>query len=455
MREAALSQFWTHQSVRKFAGDADPVAAITHHARTVVLRAMDAGWSGPPFDPLALAEFLKIPAMPTDAVRDARTVPIGTRGLQIEFNPNRPRGRVRYSVAHEIAHTFFPDCAEQVRNRAPHLTLEGDDWQLEALCNIAAAEIVMPITSVSVPADEHPDIERLLTERERFDVSTEAILIRIARASTQKMAMFVASRTPQGRYRVDYLVPSPAWGVPGVRPGLVLPTGSHVAECLSIGFTSAGEESWGRSDIPVHVECVGIPPYPGGKFPRVTGLVWRPDEVAAQGASEWIRYVRGDATEPRGERSLIVHVVNDASPTWGGSGFASVLRRVYPNVQRSFKTWWVGTPGPRLGRLHLTEATAGIWVASVVAQHGYGPSSTPRLRYEALQEGLENAAAAAVLHDLSVHMPRIGAGQAGGRWEVIEDMIRDAFARTGRRVTVYDLPMGTSRSAAPTHVGEA
>jgi O-acetyl-ADP-ribose deacetylase (regulator of RNase III) len=409
---------------------------------------MDAGWSGPPFDPITLAEFLKIPVLPSDVIRDARIVPAGTRRVQIEFNPNRPRGRVRFSVAHEIAHTFFPDCAEQVRQRAPHVALEGDDWQLEALCNIAAAEIIMPITTVSLAADAHSTIEYLLEERERFDVSTEALFIRIARASTRAVAMFAASHTPQGRYRIDYLIPSPSWRVPGVRSGVLLPAKSHVAECISIGFTSSGEESWGRSEVPLHVECVAIPPYPGGTHPRVVGLVWRYDEGAMERTSEWIRYVRGDATEPRGERSLIIHVVNDATPIWGGSGFASALRRAYPSVQRSFKRWWEGTPGPRLGRVHLAEATAGIWVASLVAQHGYGPSSTPRLRYEALLEGLEHVAAATVLHDLSVHMPRIGAGQAGGRWEIIEDLVRDTFAPKGRPVTVYELPPGSARSAA-------
>ena len=66
---------------------------------------------------------------------------------RIEYNPNRPRERRRYSVAHEIAHTLFPDCAKRVRHRGSHHGKRpgSDDWQLEALCNIAAAEILMPV----------------------------------------------------------------------------------------------------------------------------------------------------------------------------------------------------------------------------------------------------------------------------------------------------------------------
>jgi len=154
-----------------------------------------------------------------------------------------------------------------------------------------------------------------------------------------------------------------------------------------------------------------------------------------------IRYVRGDATAPRDRPSLIVHVVNDATPIWGGHGFASALRQAFPSVQRSFKTWWFSTGGKRLSRVHVTEASDEVWVASIVAQHGYGPSSTPRIRYEALYEGLKHVAATAMVQGLSIHMPRIGSGQAGGKWSVIEDLIRDALGSSKQPVTVYDPPI--------------
>jgi hypothetical protein len=129
---------WTCASVLAFAGDVDPVEAITKAARDVVVRAMDQGWTGPPFDPLSLADFLKLDIVPRDDVPDARTVPVDRSRLRIEFNPNRPRARIRYSVAHEIAHTLFPDCSKTIRHRGIHRDTTTDEWQLEALCNIAA-----------------------------------------------------------------------------------------------------------------------------------------------------------------------------------------------------------------------------------------------------------------------------------------------------------------------------
>jgi hypothetical protein len=76
----------------------------------------------------------------------------------------------------------------------------------------------------------------------------------------------------------------------------------------------------------------------------------------------------------------------------------------------------------------------------VVAQHGYGVSDKPRIRYAALRKGLEVVASEATKARASIHMPRIGAGQAGGHWSVIQDLILDTFADAGVHVTVYDLP---------------
>jgi len=38
----------------------------------------------------------------------------------------------------------------------------------------------------------------------------------------------------------------------------------------------------------------------------------------------------------------------------------------------------------------------------------------------------------------SVHMPRIGCGLAGGRWDRIEPLIDTALCQRGVPVTVYD-----------------
>src|SRR6266852_6280129 len=46
---------WSHPSVLTL-NDPDPISAIITRARGMVLKAMEQGWSGPPYNPFALAE---------------------------------------------------------------------------------------------------------------------------------------------------------------------------------------------------------------------------------------------------------------------------------------------------------------------------------------------------------------------------------------------------------------
>src|SRR5437867_11139604 len=135
--------FWTNPSVRAIATEKTPIEAVTVLARDLVYKAIEDGWEGPPFDPFWLASYCKIPVTPRHDIPDARLIPEVSGGHRIEFNPNQPRARVRFSLAHEIGHTLFPDCDSMIRNRVPW-TSRSDAWQLELLCNIAAAEILMP-----------------------------------------------------------------------------------------------------------------------------------------------------------------------------------------------------------------------------------------------------------------------------------------------------------------------
>jgi hypothetical protein len=78
-------------------------------------------------------------------------------------------------------------------------------------------------------------------------------------------------------------------------------------------------------------------------------------------------------------------------------------------------------------------------VASMIAQRGYGPSVKPRIRYGALQQCLENVVDACK-PGVSIHMPRIGTGAAGGSWPLIEAIIVDKLLAVGLPVIVYDIP---------------
>jgi hypothetical protein len=443
---------WTNASVLKLLGEerlADPVAAITQRARQMVLACLDEGWDGPPFDPLQLADILRISVVPCADIPDAQMVPTGAGGGRIEFNPNRPPGRVRYSVAHEIAHTLFTDCFADVRRRMRHQDAEADEWQLEALCNIAAAEILMPFGSVADSTLEHLRVERLLEQQRQFQVSMEALAIRIVRLLPEPCAMFCASRVESGphagRYRIDYTIGSTSWD--NDLPAW-LPATTAVADCIAIGYSTIVDEAW-QAGPPLHVEAVGVPPYPGCKFPRVVGTVTTSARTTAP--KPHVTFVRGNATKPRGTgRKVVVHIVNDKTANWGGRGFAQAVRETWPAAQDDFQDWVAEDRAQfRLGAVRFCDVGGNIQVASIVAQHGYGGAAKPRIRYAALREGLAEITRRAAAGGASLHMPRIGAGQAGGSWPVIEALVRVACSESRVSATVYDLPGADTPPEAP------
>lgn len=430
---------WSNESVQRFAGDRDPVAAMRQHARTVVVDAFDRGWSGPPFNPVALADLLNLKVRPTEDVLDARVVSIEDT-FRIEYNPNRSRGRVHYSIAHEIAHTFFEDCGETTRHRLNRTEAPPDEWQLEALCNIGAAEILMPQESLGPVEELELQIERIRQLRKNFAVSTEAILIRVAELAQFSGGVFAASRAGsgqyRGRYRLDYIVPSADWA--GNTSRVFLPRETVLAGCTGIGYTATGQEKWPLYEAPLRIEAMAVPPYPGSAFPRVVGLFVEAEQESASVAR--IDYVRGDALKPRGSGpAIIAHVANDRTPRWGG-GFALEVRRRLPEVQQDFISWAEHPDALTLGRSRLFEVNERLSVASLVAQKGYGPSTKPRVRYQALRTCLRELAVFAGERDAEVHMPRIGAGEGGGSWSVLESLILENLVREGVAVTVYTLP---------------
>jgi O-acetyl-ADP-ribose deacetylase (regulator of RNase III) len=348
------------------------------------------------------------------------------------------RERVRFSIAHEIAHSLFEDVADEVRHRGGNKAAK-DDWQLEVLCNLAASEFVMPLGSISARASLG-SLEELMVERRKFDVSAEAFLIRATKIASEPVVMFCASPiagpTGERSYRVDYSISSAS--APQVPIfGFQVPKRSIVNSCSAIGFTGRGTEKWfeGRSAT---IECVGIPGYPGSSYPRVAGLI-RFEKTEVPGAK--VNFVHGDVLKASGsETRIICQLVNDQARFWGG-GVARSAARAFPEAQRDFSNWIVSIPrSKRLGDVHFARADKNLVLASLVGQAGFGPSPTPRIRYAALEKCFAKISEFASANSASVHMPRLGSGESGGSWDTVQELLQNALVADGIPVTVCDLP---------------
>jgi Zn-dependent peptidase ImmA (M78 family) len=431
---------WSHPSVLTL-NDPDPISAIIMRARGMVLNAMERGWGGPPYNPFALAEMLGIKLLPTENVLDARTHSDSSGRFTIEFNPQRPAARTRYSIAHELGHTLFPDCASATRNRATHQEMKDDDWQLESLCNIAAAEILIPFGTLHEELSIRPSIGLVLDLRRKYLVSCEAIVNRLIKLSAYPCVAFLARlNSVKSRYFVEYRIASPALRDEfAIHRGYVLPHSSKASECIAIGTRGHEDARWISGRRSWFVEYLGISPNTGESTPRVLGLAFPPLDDTFR-VAEPLRFLPGDASEPFGaEPKLLLQVVNDQALIWGG-GFAKQARKKWPNAQTHFRQWAYGRRNLTLGNIHSVSVRQDLTLVSMICQHGFGKASSgPRLRYGALFSALDKVAAIAADTKATVHMPRIGTGEAGGSWNIIEGIIRETLISKGVKVTIYDL----------------
>ncbi|WP_371497884.1 macro domain-containing protein [Kitasatospora sp. NBC_00374] len=154
-----------------------------------------------------------------------------------------------------------------------------------------------------------------------------------------------------------------------------------------------------------------------------------------------ITYLRGDATAPQAKGpKVIAHVCNDLGG-WG-KGFVLALSRRWPEPEAAYRRWHRERAGNDfgLGAVQLVQVGPALWVANMVGQRGIrtGRSTGVPVRYEAIDAALGRLGPQAARLGASVHMPRIGCGLAGGRWERVEPLVRARLTEQGVPVTVYD-----------------
>lgn len=157
-----------------------------------------------------------------------------------------------------------------------------------------------------------------------------------------------------------------------------------------------------------------------------------------------VTYVKGDATRPQGDGpKILVHICND-SGGWG-AGFVKAISRRWPEPEDSYRRWHRNMLNDGgyflpLGHVQMVRVEPDLEVANMIAQHGVvSPINPHPISYAALGHGLEKVSRLAAYNGATVHMPRIGAGLAQGRWEVIESIINRTLTLQDIDVRVYDL----------------
>lgn len=133
---------------------ANPVEVIQYHARELLEKS---GIANPPFLPERYAHLQGIKKITkTDLGRiDALLIRLED-GYEVKLNVLRHPVRQNFSLAHEIAHTFFMNRDMKPDNTTAKLDScsEGNISTEEALCNIGAAELLMPEVTFKLYAEK-------------------------------------------------------------------------------------------------------------------------------------------------------------------------------------------------------------------------------------------------------------------------------------------------------------
>lgn len=169
--------------------------------------------------------------------------------------------------------------------------------------------------------------------------------------------------------------------------------------------------------------------------------------------TEDIKYVNGDATNPIGEgHKYILHICNDIGG-WG-KGFVLSLSSKWPRTKEEYKKWFKNknldddygnNSDFELGNIQIIDVDNDISVVNMIAQHGIYPikqngNIIQPIRYEELEKCLQKFYNFVKDEkDVTINMPLIGAGLAGGDWRIIENIIKKELSNKGIRTIVHIL----------------
>lgn len=121
---------------------------------------------------------------------DAELAPRSDGEVEMRVHPDRPETRKRFSIAHEVSHTFFPEFQKRswCRTDARYRDRNDPDQYLEMLCDIGAAELLFPNPWFGNDAAKVTEAVGLVTLAEAYQGSREATLRRYAELSSDPIA---------------------------------------------------------------------------------------------------------------------------------------------------------------------------------------------------------------------------------------------------------------------------
>lgn len=145
---------------------------------------------------------------------------------------------------------------------------------------------------------------------------------------------------------------------------------------------------------------------------------------------------QGDLLEA--DERMVVHGCN-AKGTMG-AGVARAIKVRWPQVYNAYRGRHKAG-GLTPGEVIFVEIEDDRVVANAITQRDYGRSRKQRyVSYDAVADCMSEIRDEAIKRNIAeIAMPKIGAGLANGRWDIIERIIESELVAFGISVTVYEL----------------
>jgi O-acetyl-ADP-ribose deacetylase (regulator of RNase III) len=142
--------------------------------------------------------------------------------------------------------------------------------------------------------------------------------------------------------------------------------------------------------------------------------------------------------------TILVHVCNDLGIM--GGGIALTIRQKFPKVYRLYSEWHQkevhkGKKFLPLGETQFVYINPVLDIANMIGQHGITGTfnSKPPIRYEAVENCLEQVAKVCKIKKAQMIGPKFGAGLAGGDWNIIEKLIQNKLCKQNIPVIIFEL----------------
>lgn len=173
----------------------------------------------PPVEPEVVASYQGIHRIERSPLSWAGCLVTEDDEVVIRVRNTDTPGRQRFTIFHEVAHTFLPGYRHVPQYRCTPLSTRGRRDPSEVLCDIAASELLMPARYVrSVIADASFDLDSVGTLAEDCDSSLEAAARRFVALWPEpslliRMELTTKPREPNGepKLRVTSTLANGAW----------------------------------------------------------------------------------------------------------------------------------------------------------------------------------------------------------------------------------------------------